>query len=310
MSSISDNQPATDSTATSVAGSGGGLTAPVVRKPLRVWPGWVILLAPVIAFTIQFQGEISNVVRFGWMLLGPLLCVVLGGIWWLGFSRARWFERLLFPVIAFGTAQIAAQLIEQKSGIGLWIYGVPATLLLLVIAATMVRQQSAASRWPWLTAAAMLGWLWFPLVRVEGFDGNYLPAFAWRWSPTVEQQLLATLPPPVAANANATQASVDREPGSAAAGLDADGTRPAGSDVAGADANPSADGTVARTEVPADLNAVDSLHPDDWPGFRGPRRDGRVLGAKSRSQWQLLPPTERWRRQQPTERCRSAARST
>src|SRR5215472_14342305 len=64
---------------------------PAPRKPLRLWPG--VLLAvllvlvryvvPVVAPALMLYGVLGGVV-------GALLIV----LWWLLFSRARWFERL------------------------------------------------------------------------------------------------------------------------------------------------------------------------------------------------------------------------
>ena len=87
----------------SVAQTGGGTR----QKPLRVWPGVVIVILmwvswfglPVVAPDALFAG----------VLAGPVggLAIVL---WWLLFSRARWFERLgaiaLMIVALFATRRI------------------------------------------------------------------------------------------------------------------------------------------------------------------------------------------------------------
>jgi outer membrane protein assembly factor BamB len=54
---------------------------------------------------------------------------------------------------------------------------------------------------------------------------------------------------------------------------------------------PAGDGLTARA---ADLSGAKTAA--DWPGFRGPRRDGVVRGVRINADWTASPPRELWRR--------------
>ncbi len=48
-------------------------------------------------------------------------------------------------------------------------------------------------------------------------------------------------------------------------------------------------------ELPSVAEAMDTEA--EWPGFRGPNRDGIIYGVKIETDWSEVPPTEVWRRQ-------------
>jgi outer membrane protein assembly factor BamB len=54
-------------------------------------------------------------------------------------------------------------------------------------------------------------------------------------------------------------------------------------------------GTRARPIVDSAAAAPLVLQPGDWPGFRGPVRDGRVTGVHIATDWQQHPPRQVWR---------------
>lgn len=47
---------------------------------------------------------------------------------------------------------------------------------------------------------------------------------------------------------------------------------------------------------PLSRSPVLSLHPGDWPGFRGPHRDGAVTGLRIDADWSAHPPKQVWKR--------------
>jgi outer membrane protein assembly factor BamB len=145
----------------------------------------------------------------------------------------------------------------------------------VVLADPSARNAAVLAGTPWLCAAfvaslfagrravtiltvfvASFGWT---LVRTDGVTGSMSTEFAWRWSDSAERRFLAS---------DASRAP--EAPSSAATE-----TGPADSAAAGA----------------AGFAAVAV-----WPGFRGPGRDGVVVGTAVDTDWAVNPPQELWRR--------------
>ena len=166
----------------------------VVSPRLRLWPAWLIALAQAVALKLTVTSSIQNTTRFLIMMVGPLVAGILFSGWLLFASRLRLKEKLglaaasmLFPWIA-----VLISVPEQALQTTQWIYGVPIAIFMLTGALTCWHQSPKRT----LIAVVMLGIGWgsFAFLRNEGFDGEYYPGFAWRWSTRHEE----TLPPLIA----------------------------------------------------------------------------------------------------------------
>jgi outer membrane protein assembly factor BamB len=102
---------------------------------------------------------------FGVAVLGGLLGTLIIVVWWAFFSRAPGVER----------------------------WGAPLLMVIAVAATWRLNHESMRLMWCVYYAAA------WTLVRMEGLTGDHVFQFAWRWTETHEDQLLAeagTRPPP------------------------------------------------------------------------------------------------------------------
>jgi len=220
---------------------------PTRRRPLRLWPGVVIVALQWLA-------------RFGLPIVAPeaMMYGVLGGmagglaivVWWLFFSRAPWSERLgavaLMIVALAATPWILHESIATGAmGMLFYLYAIPVLSLAFVGWAVASQRLSAGPRRVAMVAAILLACGAWALVRTGGFTADLDSDLHWRWTATPEDQLLAQ----------------------------------AGDEPAALPAAPPAAETGA-----------------EWPGFRGPHRDGIVTGVRIATDWAASPPVELWRR--------------
>ena len=209
-----------------------------------MWPALVVVALEWTAIETPKWLGLQPFVQFMAMFLAPIVAAVLLVVWWLFFSRIRWRDRWLgLGVCAAGG--VAAGFLATYPVMVLSMFALPWATT--VWAAWMVGTFFLA--WPirraGLLAALVLTWAYFPLIRLEGVDGNMHASFQWRWVPTAEDRLMAEL---------------------AARG--------------------------PQKATPAETLA---LEPGDWPGFRGPNRDGRLIGVRISTDWTQHPPRQVWR---------------
>ena len=167
-----------------------------VSSRLRLWPAWLIALTQVVALKLTVTPSIQNTTRFLIMMAGPLITGFLFSVWLLVASRLRWKEKLgiaaasiLCPLIA-----VLISVPEQALHTTQWIYGIPIAIFMITLALTCWRR--SPQRTVFAVVLLSVGWGSFTLLRNEGFDGEYYPGFAWRWSPRHEETLsqLSTAP--------------------------------------------------------------------------------------------------------------------
>jgi outer membrane protein assembly factor BamB len=222
-------------------------TVPPFRKPLRLWPGVVlVILQMAIRFGLPvFVPDAMVISVFVGVLLG--LAVV---VWWLFFSRAPRFERWVAVPLAI-VALYAVSLINDKSirtammGMMFTFYCVPVMCAAFVAWAVASRPLSPALSRVTMIIVILLASGGWALLRTDGMDGEIRQDFVWRWSTSHEERLLSQT-----------------------------GDSPAAMKI---------DSSALTGEA-------------EWPGFRGPNRDGIVRGVRIGTDWKASPPVEIWRR--------------
>ena len=259
---------------------------PSRRKALRLWPGVVLVIlqwslrfvVPAVVPDALFYGLIGGV-------FGGALAIVL---WWVFFSRAAWSERLGAIVVMvagmYATKNIVhVSIATGAQGILLYILAIPGLCLAFVAWAVVTRNLSDGIRRVTMVATILLACGAWALVRTGGFTAADLHNdLHWRWAQTPEERLLSRsghLPPPPPVKPVAESPApvpeklvIARSP---AKSPKQPATLPAAPAV----------GTSSGTESKA-----------EWPGFRGPHRDGIVSGAQINTDWNTSPPVAIWRR--------------
>jgi outer membrane protein assembly factor BamB len=269
----------------------------IPRQPIRLWPGVAaavtLLLVSVIIPLVSPDAEFFGVAAQVLAVIGGVLCALTIVAWWLFFSRAPWSERLsaivLIAVVLIATRPITHMSIQNgMMGMMFIIYAIPTASLALVVWAVASRRLSAGARRAAMVAAIVLGCGVWTLARTNGILGGAAD-LEWRWTKTAEERLLASggdepldsarLPPAPAA-AEAPAAETAAKPIAIEAGGSAVTAHSAASEP-------------AKIEPPV---RVVTEKPAEWPGFRGPARDGIVRGVRVNTDWAASPPVELWRR--------------
>ena len=247
----------------------------MIRKPLRLWPGVIVV---AIQCAIAFGLPLIVPGQGGLAILAGIAGALLVTLWWLFFSRASWPEKLGAILLMVVCVAVTRRLVHESirngmMGFMVYVYAAPLLSLALVAGAAASRGASAGRRRSTLATAIIVACLTLTIVRTNGLSGDADSDFEWRWTKTAEERLLAAplerAPSPEPAAAAAPPAVPPAAKPWQTAPVEAPVTKAAGE---------------PRTAIA------------EWPGFRGPARDGVVRGVRIETDWARTPPVELWRR--------------
>ncbi|HLJ94095.1 MAG TPA: PQQ-binding-like beta-propeller repeat protein, partial [Gemmataceae bacterium] len=242
------------------------------RKPIRVWPGVaIVILQLLFRFVLPV---VSPDQMFIGIMAGPLGAVAVV-LWWLFFSRARWFERLgavvLMVAALFATKQfVDVSLATGAMGYLFFFLAIPGLSVAFVVWAVATRDLPDGVRRVTMAATIILACGAWTLAKTGGFTASsFHNDLHWRWAKTAEERLLAET-----------------------------AHEPAALPVAPV-AVPAAPVVPAKlATAPATIPSVTATAETGagWPGFRGPHRDDIVQGVRIETDWSKTPPVQLWRR--------------
>jgi outer membrane protein assembly factor BamB len=277
----------------------------VTARPLRLWPGVTVAIVVVL---LRFVLPVFMPDQIGTGIIAGAAGALLIVLWWMFFSRAAWLERIGALVVTILVALAVRPFLHPSilggmMGLMFAIYALPPVLGPAFVAwAAISRRMSPPLRWAALVvtvAAACGAWLIF---RTDGIVNGSASQLAWRWTPTAEERLLARgddVPKPAAAAAPAVERAKDVSAGAstgAPTGTEAAPSAPRTIDAAKAAARGDT-GSATSFPTAVKASAADPAPATaDWPGFRGPRRDGIIRGLRIHTDWAAKAPVEIWRK--------------
>ena len=256
------------------------------RTHFPLWPGVVIVLL-VASYVIPLLFPEA----FLYGLLGALVGALAVLVWWLFFSRRPWSERvgaLILMALAVVATKPWLHVSIATAGMGnlFYIQAIPLMSLAFVVWAYLARGVSGGARWASMIATLLSACGVWTLLRTGGVSGDGVSDFAWRWSRTPEERLLAQarseiakVPEPTVVPAAPAETRAPEEPAPTA---------------------PVPDETAEIAEpieaAPPPPNLAETKTEADWPGFRGPARDSVIRDLRIDIDWTNAPPVELWRR--------------
>jgi outer membrane protein assembly factor BamB len=250
------------------------------RRRLRLWPGLIIAVALLLT---RIGAPVTDAgTEFLIRVLGGFVGALAVLVWWVGFSRASWRDRVI-SVVAIVTAVAGTAALGHPSMVVWLLWYAPALLTLALVAgAAAGRGLGDRARSVVMAAAIVLPCAAAMPFRIAGVGGNGVAAFEWRWTETSEQRLLARIDDePAGVELRTRPAEARRDVGSP--------TPNDNSAAASKDRVASDPGAVAASEHTAASEFI-------WEGFRGAERDGAIPGVRIETDWSASAPVLIWKR--------------
>ncbi len=254
----------------------------VARKPLRLWPGVVIVI-------IQLLLRYVVLALFPDTMLISILAGPAGGLavllWWLFFSRAAWVERLGALALAVAALAVTKRFVDVSIATGamgmlFYFLAIPPLSVAFVAWAVATRRLPDRTRRLSMAATILLACAMWTMARTGGFTASFHNDLHWRWTKTPEELLVeqARKSPPAAA---IVPASLPSQPAAPAPVPEEARVTPGAKEAVP---------PTAPAQAPPQAKIA-----GDWSGFRGPHRDDVVPGVKIQTDWKASPPVALWR---------------
>ncbi len=264
---------------------------------LRLWPGVVL---GVLLILVRFVVPLIDPEAEAYGVMGGVLGGLAIALWWVFFSRAPWSERLGAIGVIIGGVFATSRLVDPSisngmMGMMLPVFAIQVLSLVLVAWAVFSQPLTGGPRRASMVAAILLSCGMFALVRTGGISGGGGSDLHWRWTETPEERLLAQTEDKRPELPKAPTSAKPVEPGPAAPAAQ---TKAASSSAPSTATLPAGQlGAPAGNDATAPpIGQVSTETGAEWPGFRGPNRDGVVRGVQIKTDWAASPPVELWRR--------------
>ena len=160
---------------------------------LRVWPAVVLTIAFWLFLYANHTLEAATDTRFLARMIGYAIALLAFLGWWLSRSKVRWRDRLLALVVAIGFGAIAVQFADKTMNwFALLLTSFPVVMTVWTAWLLVARRFRPGVQRIGFCIAMFFTLGYFTLIRWDGLWAAQTAEMHWRWTPTKEQEFLAS----------------------------------------------------------------------------------------------------------------------